>query len=287
VVTAGVLGIGIGIYSSRTEAPLIDLILTFMGYFAGGLLGLFLLGMLTKRANGHGAFTGAVVGHAGGADGDRERPAPAPAYEWFSFEPIPFIWSTAVGLVVTLVVGTWSRSSPAPPPPRTWSGPRCAGRGCEHANSIASSEPPACRRPGRDRRAPGRLRASGDLAFGSAAGRPRRPAAGAPARGAAADRGGVPRRGRRADRGGQQLHLRQRGDGRGVAHHRRRAGGGGPQRRLPRLPPRARRRGVPAARLRRRGDGGGDPAGAGAGGVRRRRPPVRSWTPGRSLRAAR
>jgi solute:Na+ symporter, SSS family len=46
------LGIGVGIYSARTEAPLIDLILTFMGYFAGGLLGLFLLGMLTRRANG-------------------------------------------------------------------------------------------------------------------------------------------------------------------------------------------------------------------------------------------
>ncbi|MEX0892992.1 MAG: sodium/solute symporter, partial [Gemmatimonadota bacterium] len=43
VVVAGVIGIGVGIYSSRTEAPLIDLILTFMGYFAGGLLGLFLL----------------------------------------------------------------------------------------------------------------------------------------------------------------------------------------------------------------------------------------------------
>jgi hypothetical protein len=26
-------------------------------------------------------------------------------YEWWGIEPIPFIWSTAVGLVVTLVVG--------------------------------------------------------------------------------------------------------------------------------------------------------------------------------------
>jgi len=105
VVAAGVIGIGVGIYSSRTEAPLIDLILTFMGYFAGGLLGLFLLGMLTRRANGNGAFTGAIVGTLVVLM-VTENDFPLPRlYEWFGFEPIPFIWSTAVGLVITLLVG--------------------------------------------------------------------------------------------------------------------------------------------------------------------------------------
>ncbi|HEV2131560.1 MAG TPA: sodium/solute symporter [Longimicrobiaceae bacterium] len=105
VVTAGILGIGIGIYSSRTEAPLIDLILTFMGYFAGGLLGLFLLGMLTRRATGTGAFTGAIVGTLVVLMvTQNDFPLPR-LYEWFGFAPIPFIWSTAVGLVITLVVG--------------------------------------------------------------------------------------------------------------------------------------------------------------------------------------
>jgi solute:Na+ symporter, SSS family len=105
VVTAGALGIIIGIYAARTEAPLIDLILSFMGYFAGGLLGLFLLGMLTKRANGTGAFIGAIVGTLVVlmvTQNDFQLP---PLYEWLGIEPIPFIWSTAVGLVVTLVVG--------------------------------------------------------------------------------------------------------------------------------------------------------------------------------------
>lgn len=105
VVTAGMLGIGIGIYSARTEALLIDLILTFMGYFAGGLLGLFLLGMLTRRTNGHGAFTGAIAGTLVVlmvSENDFRLPR---LYEWFGFEPIPFIWSTAVGLGVTVVVG--------------------------------------------------------------------------------------------------------------------------------------------------------------------------------------
>jgi solute:Na+ symporter, SSS family len=105
VVTAGVLGIGIGIYSSRTEALLIDLILAFMGYFAGGLLGLFLLGMLTRRANGTGAFIGAIVGTLVVLM-VTENAFPLPRlYEWFGFAAIPFIWSTGIGMVVTLLVG--------------------------------------------------------------------------------------------------------------------------------------------------------------------------------------
>jgi len=105
VITAGILGIGIGIYSSRTEAPLIDLILTFMGYFAGGLLGLFLLGMLTRRANGTGAFVGAILGTLVVLMvTQNDFPLPR-LYEWMGIGPIPFIWSTAVGLVVTLVAG--------------------------------------------------------------------------------------------------------------------------------------------------------------------------------------
>jgi solute:Na+ symporter, SSS family len=105
VITAGIIGIGIGIYSARTEAPLIDLILTFMGYFAGGLLGLFLLGMLTRRANGHGAFIGAITGTLIVLM-VTENDFPLPRlFDLLGFNAIPFIWSTAVGLVVTLVVG--------------------------------------------------------------------------------------------------------------------------------------------------------------------------------------
>jgi SSS family solute:Na+ symporter len=105
VVTAGILGIAVGIYASRTETLLIDLILSFMGYFAGGLLGLFLLGMLTRRANGTGAFIGAIVGTLVVlmvTENDFRLP---PLYEWLGMEPIPFIWSTALGLAVTWIVG--------------------------------------------------------------------------------------------------------------------------------------------------------------------------------------
>lgn len=105
VVFAGILGIFVGIYSARTEAPLIELILTFMGYFAGGLLGLFLLGMLTKRANGTGAFIGAVVGTLVVLMVTaNDFPLPQ-LYTIMGFDAIPAIWSTAVGMTVTLVVG--------------------------------------------------------------------------------------------------------------------------------------------------------------------------------------
>jgi solute:Na+ symporter, SSS family len=105
VVTAGIVGIAVGIYSARTEAPLIELILTFMGYFAGGLLGLFLLGMLTRRANGHGAFIGAIIGTLVVLMVTaNDFPLPD-LYALLGFAPIPFIWSTAVGLAVTMLVG--------------------------------------------------------------------------------------------------------------------------------------------------------------------------------------
>jgi SSS family solute:Na+ symporter len=105
VVVSGVLGIAIGIYASRTEAPLITLILSFMGYFAGGLLGIFLLGMLTKRTNGTGAFWGTIVGTLVVLMvTENDIPVP-PLYAWLGFEPVPFIWSTAISLAVTMLVG--------------------------------------------------------------------------------------------------------------------------------------------------------------------------------------
>ncbi len=122
VVTAGIVGIVVGIYASRTGAPLIDLILAFMGYFAGGLLGLFLLGMLTRRANGHGAFVGAIVGTLVVlmvTENDFGLPR---LYEALGFAPIPFIWSTAVGLAVTMTVGYLVSLLGRPVPPERLAG---------------------------------------------------------------------------------------------------------------------------------------------------------------------
>lgn len=105
VVTVGVIGIGVGIYASRTGLLLINIILEFVGWFAGGLLGLFLLGMLTKRANGHGAFVGAIAGTLAALIVTDNSSGLTPLGEGLGLDPISSIWLTAVGLGVTLVVG--------------------------------------------------------------------------------------------------------------------------------------------------------------------------------------
>ena len=117
VVTAGVVGIAVGIYASRTGAPLIDLILSFMGYFAGSLLGLFLLGMVTRRANGTGAFTGAIVGTLVVLMVTENGLGLPRLYEAVGFDAVPFIWSTAIGLAVTMGVGYAVSLVGAPPAP--------------------------------------------------------------------------------------------------------------------------------------------------------------------------
>ncbi len=140
VVTAGVIGIGVGIYSSRTEAPLIDLILTFMGYFAGGLLGLFLLGMLTRRANGDGAFVGAIVGTLVVLM-MTENDLPLPQmYAWLGREPVPFIWSTGLGLLITMGVGYLVSMLGSPVPPEKLEGTTVRRPAGSSARAVTGSE---------------------------------------------------------------------------------------------------------------------------------------------------
>ena len=105
VIVVGLIGIAIGIYAARTGALLIDLILEFVGWFAGGLLGLFLLGMLTRRANGHGAFIGAIVGTLVALSVTNNNSGFTRIGEMMGLQPLPFIWLTAVGFAVTMIVG--------------------------------------------------------------------------------------------------------------------------------------------------------------------------------------
>jgi SSS family solute:Na+ symporter len=117
VVIVGVIGIGVGIYASRTGLLLIDIILEFVGWFAGGLLGLFLLGMLTRRANGHGAVVGAVVGTVVALSVTDNSSGFTRIGEGLGLDPVSDIWLTAVGLAVTLGVGYLvSLAGPRPAP---------------------------------------------------------------------------------------------------------------------------------------------------------------------------
>ena len=97
----------IGIYASReTETTLIDQILKLMGYSAGGILGLFVLGMLSRRANGTGAFLGALIATAFVMTMSANPPFGIPElYKTFNIDPLHPLWFTAVSLPATLLLG--------------------------------------------------------------------------------------------------------------------------------------------------------------------------------------
>ncbi len=61
VVLFGIIGIGAGIYTAAQEETLLEYIVKYTAYFLGPLLGLFLLGMLSRRAEGSGAFWGTLL----------------------------------------------------------------------------------------------------------------------------------------------------------------------------------------------------------------------------------
>jgi Na+/proline symporter len=64
----------------------------FGSYFYGSILGVFLLAIGWRRANGHGAFAGLIAGMA------------AVAYV-NAFTRVEFLWLNVVGAVAVFVVG--------------------------------------------------------------------------------------------------------------------------------------------------------------------------------------
>ncbi len=112
------MSIYIGILASREETSLIDLILKFMGYFAGGILGMFLLGILCVRANGTGAFLGALLSTGFVLTMSKSPPFYIPElHSYLGIGPIPFIWFTAVSLPMTMILGYLFSLAGAKPPP--------------------------------------------------------------------------------------------------------------------------------------------------------------------------
>ena len=74
---------------------LIEVVNRIGSIFYGSLLGVFVLALGFKRANGHGAFTGLIAGIA--------------AVVAFAFHPatrgISYLWHNPIGVAVVLVVG--------------------------------------------------------------------------------------------------------------------------------------------------------------------------------------
>ena len=58
----GILGTGTALFLTNDAANILDIWWKLSGIFAGGMLGLFLLGLIVKRAGNPAAVTGVVVG---------------------------------------------------------------------------------------------------------------------------------------------------------------------------------------------------------------------------------
>ncbi len=61
----GLVALAVALVAARKDQGLFQTMVTWLGYFAGPLLGLFLLGMLSKRASQTGALVGVGVAFAG------------------------------------------------------------------------------------------------------------------------------------------------------------------------------------------------------------------------------
>jgi SSS family transporter len=102
----GLLATGLALVVSRL-GTLVESTITIMGLFGGPLLGVFFLGVLSRRANANGALLGALAGAVGGALIAFSRPL-------FGYG-ISFIWIAFCAAGITCLLG-WSFSLLFVPP---------------------------------------------------------------------------------------------------------------------------------------------------------------------------
>ena len=108
-VACGVVATAGALYAARRDTQLLETLVTWLGYFAGPLLGLFLLGMLTRTANEKGALIGVLAG-SGVVIALVVTGAPAK----YGFHAL---WLAPASLAMTMISGiTASWSFPAPDP---------------------------------------------------------------------------------------------------------------------------------------------------------------------------
>jgi SSS family solute:Na+ symporter len=82
----------VAVYASSLGS-LIEVVNRFGSFFYGSILGVFMLAILTRRANGTGAFVGLLAGMTAVASVAFGRP------------DISFLWHNVVGAVVVVIVG--------------------------------------------------------------------------------------------------------------------------------------------------------------------------------------
>ena len=79
--------------NAANQGSLIEVVNRYGSFFYGSLLGVFILGILTKRATARGAFWGLLAGMA------------VVLFVAFRLPWIEFLWHNVIGAVVVVVVG--------------------------------------------------------------------------------------------------------------------------------------------------------------------------------------
>ncbi len=104
----GVFACVAAVYAAQLGS-LIEVVNTFGSYFYGSILGVFILAIGVKRANGHGAFVGLVGGMT-------------VVWAAVTFTNVAFLWLNVLGAVVVTVIGllvsaATGGAAPKPPAP--------------------------------------------------------------------------------------------------------------------------------------------------------------------------
>ena len=103
-------GLAFGIAAMKTN--LVESVNSIIGLVGGPMLGLFLLGIFTKKVDTRGALIGCLAGFAVLIFLFLYKTAPAPGMT--PTVMVSFLWFTMIGCLVTMAVGwiTSSRSAP-------------------------------------------------------------------------------------------------------------------------------------------------------------------------------
>ena len=94
----GLFGTVSALYAATiNESTIFELFLQFLGLVGGGLAGLFVLGVCTKRANGPGALVGAVL------SGAAVYYAQGTTMHFFLYGMVGFLTSCIIGYSASLI----------------------------------------------------------------------------------------------------------------------------------------------------------------------------------------
>lgn len=114
-VLIGIGAIGGALAAARAETQILETLVTWLGYFAGPLLGMFLLGMTSARANETGVLVGAVASFVAVVVIVWQLGTMPWGFHRIWLTPFSCASTLAVGWLVSLATGAPDRDFPPPP----------------------------------------------------------------------------------------------------------------------------------------------------------------------------